>query len=182
MAEQLRSCNTSARGWEREKELCACAARLYSAESFLYKLLNSTLRNRDDSKVDTLGPFCFLLWRHVRSNRADDKDQVVYRGMQLTDEMLDEYKATIGRIIFWRAFSSTTKNRKVAEQFGNTLFIIAVKYNEMHMSELSDISSLSLYPQEEEVLLNPNSDFQIIKIEYDSISKKYLIYLEYVVI
>lgn len=182
MAEELRSCDTRIRGWVGGTEICACAVRLYSAESFLYKLLNSTMRNNDYTKVDTLGPFCFLLFHYVSNNIESDKDQVRYRGMQLTDEMLNEYKAAIGQLVRWPAFTSTTKNREVAEQFGNTLFIITVKYYEMLRQELSDISSLSLYSEEEEVLLGPQSEFEVTKIEYNAVSKKQLIYLEKLVL
>ena len=34
---------------------------LYSKESFLYKVINKTLREQDWTKIPTLGPFCFLL-------------------------------------------------------------------------------------------------------------------------
>ncbi|CAF3434328.1 unnamed protein product [Rotaria socialis] len=49
MADELKCC-------KGDEEIKRCAARLYSAESFLYKLLNQTLRNEDMSKIETLGP------------------------------------------------------------------------------------------------------------------------------
>ena len=56
-----------------------CAARLYTAESFLYKLVNSSLRSNDMSKMDTLGPFCYLLYHRLRLDRVRG-DQILYRG------------------------------------------------------------------------------------------------------
>lgn len=41
---------------KNEQEVCTCAAELFSAEPFLYKAINSSLRNNDMSMVDTLGP------------------------------------------------------------------------------------------------------------------------------
>ena len=114
MADQLRTAKNI-------KEIQACAARRYSAESFLYKLVNATLRNKDMSKADTLGPFCSLLRVHVSEN-DDIPDQLLYRGMALIKEMIEEYKQCVGAEIVWPAFTSTTKDRRVAEKFGNTLF------------------------------------------------------------
>ena len=39
-------------------ELCLY---LYTRDTFLYKLINQVLRDRDMTKVDTLGPFCSIL-------------------------------------------------------------------------------------------------------------------------
>jgi hypothetical protein len=166
MGEQLRSCTN-------DEEILACVARLYSAESFLYKLLNTTLRNKDMSKLDTLGPFCVLLWLHLRSNK-DKRDQLLYRGTTLTDEMIEEYKQAVGDQIIWNSFTSTSKDRRIAERFGNTLFIILVKDE---TKWLSDISSLSHYPHEQEVLLQNHCVFTIDKIERDPKNGKYSIYM-----
>jgi hypothetical protein len=166
MAEQLRSCRS-------DEEILACVPRLYSAESFLYKLLNTTLRNKDMSKLDTLGPFCVLLWLHLRNNN-DKRDQLLYRGMTLTDEMVEEYKQAVGHKIVWHSFTSTSKDHRIAEQFGNTLFIILLK----DLSKwLSDISSLSHYPHEQEILLQNHCVFTIDKIERDPENGKYSIYM-----
>ncbi|CAF5028699.1 unnamed protein product [Rotaria sp. Silwood1] len=77
--------------WRDSWELQACAARLYAAESFLYKLLNSTLRNKVMSKANTLGPFCYLLWMYLRFD-DDIGRSTLYRGADLTAEMIEEYK------------------------------------------------------------------------------------------
>ncbi|CAF3293836.1 unnamed protein product [Rotaria sp. Silwood2] len=120
MAEQLRSC-------KHDKEIGQCVARLYSASSFLSELVNSTLRNDDMSKLDTLGPFCWLLDHRLGWNEGG-WDCHVYRGMTLTDEMIEEYKQAIGQNIIWPAFTSTTLNRQVAEFYcANTLFIIDIQ-------------------------------------------------------
>lgn len=49
MAHQLRTCGHT------EREIFTCAARLYSADKFLFKLINSVLRCLDvsNTKVDT---------------------------------------------------------------------------------------------------------------------------------
>ncbi len=43
------------------QEIERCCVFLYTAESFLYQLVNSTLRATDCDKIDTLGAYCYLL-------------------------------------------------------------------------------------------------------------------------
>ncbi|UJR07219.1 hypothetical protein I4U23_011507 [Adineta vaga] len=138
MVKQLRQCESV---WKLQQ----CAARLYSAESFLYKLVNSTLRNGVMSKANTLGPFCYILWTFLRSNETFAL-QTVYRGADLTAEMIEEYKRAIGADIKFPAFTSTSKRVDVAAHFGNTLFIIKLFLGQ----NVQDISYLSYYPGEEE--------------------------------
>ncbi|CAF3278902.1 unnamed protein product [Rotaria sp. Silwood2] len=156
-----------------QDEIIACAVRLYSAETFLYKLVNATLRADDRSKIDTLGAYCYLLHRRVSYN---DKYQIVYRGANLMQAMIDDYKASINAWIRWLAFTSTSRDRGQAENFGsNTLFIIKLLGRYIHMS---DISSISYFPHEQEVLLDAGTIFKVEKVEYNSTSRKYLVHLE----
>ena len=170
MAERLRSCTDM-------KELQKYTVTLYSAASFLYGLLNSTLRNHDDSKIDTLGPFSYLLWQYLVLDKNNDV-KLVYRGVNLTQEMIEEYKQAISdegfrftkKKVIWPAFTSTTKDRQVAEIYGNTLFII-----NLLDGNRKDISSLSIFPDEQEVLLGNDSAFVVDNAEYKSITEKHTI-------
>ncbi len=45
------------------------------------------------------------------------KFQMVYRGATLTSDMIEEYKAMIGKVITWLPFISTSKDRQEAELF-----------------------------------------------------------------
>ncbi|CAF1109342.1 unnamed protein product [Didymodactylos carnosus] len=157
------------------KEIRECAARLYSAESFLYKLINTVLRADDKSKVDTLGAYCYLLDDYLM-NSNDHGELTVYRGCTLTDEMIAEYKHFVGKWISWLAFTSTTKAPQVAEMFSrNTLFIIHIR--DTSQCYKCDISSLSQFTHEQEVLLTAAHYFYVTKIKRDRQSQKYLIYL-----
>ncbi|CAF5167690.1 unnamed protein product [Rotaria magnacalcarata] len=84
MGDELKCCKS-------DEEIKRCAARLYSAESFLYKLLSQTLINEGMSKIETLGPLCHLLNANMYCD-VSDKEQIVYRGENLTDGILEEYK------------------------------------------------------------------------------------------
>lgn len=159
MAHQLRTCGHT------EREIFACAARLYSSDKFLFKLINSVLRCLDvsNTKVHTLGPFCWLLVNYL-SKEKPKESFTVYRGGTLTDKMIEEYKNAVNRRIYWASFISTTRNEKVADMFKkNTLFII--KITAKYEVTLGDISSVSLFPDEEEVLLALGSHFEVERVE-----------------
>lgn len=151
---------------------------IYTRECFLYKLLNKALREEDLSKVDTLGPFCDLLWNSLQSEDLKSKYQFtgsVYRGATLEPEEIEAYKNSIKKAPKeWLGFSSTSKTRTLAEIYsGNTLFIINVPSQSQHL----DISTVSNFPDEQEVLLGASTSFQTENVTYDEITKKHHIYL-----
>ncbi|CAF3987147.1 unnamed protein product [Rotaria sp. Silwood2] len=151
---------------------------LYTRECFLYKLLNKALREEDLSKVDTLGPFCDFLWNSLSSENLKSKYQftgLVYRSASLELDEIDAYKNSIKKNPKeWLGFSSTSKNRALAEIYdGNTLFIINVPSQSQHL----DISTISNFPVEEEVLLGASTSFQIEHVKYDETTRKHHIYL-----
>jgi len=83
-------------------------------ETFVYSLLNISSRNKDASKINTLGPFSLALATSVagaEANRAIDNESLplhdpsklpdhstavtLYRGLKLTQAEIDEYKSYI---------------------------------------------------------------------------------------
>lgn len=168
------------------KEILEFAVKLYTAESFLYKLINKVMREADMCKgmlLDqkdreygkTLGPYCGLLDKYLRDSPKQENIKV-YRCATLTDEMIHDYKTHIGSTAWWDAFSSTTKNKHKALEFGgNTLFVIYIPYGLGRAGV--NISSLSEYPNEEEILLQPAIRVEIANVEYDSNIQKHKINL-----
>ncbi|CAM4753623.1 unnamed protein product [Rotaria magnacalcarata] len=161
-----------------ESDIYKHCAWLYTRECFLYKLLNQCLREHDVSKISTLGPFTYLLHQYLKSETSYGPLQpinkrlqsLVYRGGNLTPEMINCYK--IDECGHWPAFTSTTKNRSKAENFGNTLFIIDLT----SIPVGADLASISSFPEEEEILLSATTCFFITNIEKSSDGKT-LIYL-----
>ncbi|CAF4876698.1 unnamed protein product [Rotaria sp. Silwood1] len=152
---------------------------IYTRESFLYRLVNATLRENDLSKLYNLGAFCWLLFHCDCSSTFLSLGYAgkLYRGAQLDKDTIESYRQAIGLVKTWDAFSSTSKNRKKAETFGNTLFIISLAKSAKYRYSGMDISSLSLYPDEEEVLIRASRNFFVDNIEQDNVTGKYLIYL-----
>ena len=158
-------------------EIAKCCIYQYTCETFLYKLINNALREQDWSKVDTLGPFCHLLSMVDTASTLVNCHRykgLVYRGMKLTKAQIRSYEEAIGQgLKQWLNFSSTSRNREAAENFGNTLLIIDLQsdYHGLH------IASISRYPKEDEVLLRASQTFWVKEVKYDLTSKKYHIYV-----
>ncbi len=148
-------------------EVCV---HLYTRESFLYRVLNTALRDSDHSKIETMGPLCFLIrnYSHVCQGFVG----TVYRGLDLSPSTITSYKQAVNMWRTWPSFTSTSKNRKMAEIRGNTLFIITIRPIKFSSAVRAyDISSISQFPSEEEVLLPAGVSFQIINVDQKSYEK-----------
>ncbi|CAF1550097.1 unnamed protein product [Adineta ricciae] len=156
-------------------ELSEMCIRFYTKDSFLYYVLNKALREQDYSKLDTLGPFCYIL--RLYSRRLQNYIGTVYRGVELDFTTVEAYKKHVGEWKSWPAFTSTSKDRQMAEMFGNTLFIIEIADVKLSSPRTYDISHISSYPHEEEILLPAGISFQILKVEQDP-TQKYIIHLK----
>ncbi|CAF1380666.1 unnamed protein product [Rotaria sordida] len=178
MAKMLRETKNS--GME---EVWRCCAYLYTLESFLYKTLNAAMRLVGDkeqekvwrSKICTLGPFCLLLWDDPFNTKLTTK-KTLYRGATLTKEQIDAYTIMAkGKKAYgsFQAYTSCSRNRDKAEEFGNTLFIM-----EVLIAFIADLSPLSEYSAEEEELVTPGVCFRVGSVEFDSKKNKHLIHLE----
>ena len=81
------------------EEVWKQCAYLYTMESFLYKILNTTMKLIGDkekeevwrSKVSTLGPFCLLLWDSP-FNKEVIKSKAIYRGADLKPAEIAQYE------------------------------------------------------------------------------------------
>lgn len=154
--------------------------QFYTDDIFLYKLVNTTLRETDHTKFDTLGPFCYLLKYIALLNLYPVYlyEKIVYRSAQLDDKDIDQYRNAMNdsQLKQWLAFTSTTKKLEVAEFFqGNTLFIIQLPIDKYSFG--MDISSYSTFPQEEEVLLPTQICFKVDNVEFNEDKNKTMIYL-----
>ncbi|UJR11924.1 hypothetical protein I4U23_016102 [Adineta vaga] len=80
-------------------------------DCYIYQVVNTALRENDEKKVSTLGPFCYLLLNHIGQDskeKSSFRDRVhrvlhpnethsviVYRGDSASDEVIEEYKKAI---------------------------------------------------------------------------------------
>lgn len=149
---------------------------IFTRDSFWFKLINQItqdLKYIQSDRVKTIGPFCYLLHEYLKWNITMPDCSIVYRGVNLTDEQrLNFMKSNI----HFSSFTSTSKNRNVADIFGNTLLIIELNQPTTRCG--SDISMISNFPDEEEFLILPGSIFDFVKYEYDQSKNKHIHYLK----
>jgi hypothetical protein len=163
--------------YKKIEDVWKCCVYIYTLESFLYKILNRTMRligNKEDeqnwqSKIHTLGPFCLLLWDDPINKKPITK-KILYRGADLKPEQIATYQDMANNkneYGSFQAFSSCSRNRRSSEKFGNTLFIMNVD-----VAFIADVSQLSEYPNEEEELITPGVCFRVRRVEFDHKNKK----------
>ena len=181
-AEKLASMMMEKKG-KKMKEVWQHCAYLYTLESFLYKTLNAAMRLVGDgerrevwrNKVQTLGPFGLLLWDDPFNTRMR-RGITLYRGAKLNKEEITKYGEMAnnpGEYRSFQAYTSCSRNREKANQFGNALFIMEVVF-----AFIADLSHLSEYSVEEEELITPGVCFSVQRLEFDQKTKKPLIYLK----
>ena len=145
-----------------EREILKCCVYLYTLESFLYRLMNRVLRENDKTKMDTVAPFCYFLTEAIWSDTLADERfyGIVYRGIRVPRETICHYEETIGAYKYWYGFSSTSKRLDQAGSFGNCLFAI-----DTSAVGGFTVSSLSEFPNEDEIILPPGTTLRIDKVE-----------------
>ena len=158
MVEQLRTYSGKSR--REVSELCMA---FYTQHCFLYSVLNQALRECDLTKLETLGPFAYLLSNYVRTGK--EYYGTVYRGARLTPSHIEQYKKALGTWKSWPAYTSTSQEVSVAQTFGNTLFVITIVGGLPTTSRAFDISGLSSSPAEHEVLIPPGTSFLVQSID-----------------
>ncbi|CAF1302510.1 unnamed protein product [Rotaria sordida] len=165
-------------------EIAKCCARLYCMESFLYKKMNEIMRIGIDetyqalwqNKLSTFGPFAILLFNSQRTLAlpAAAKNTTVYCGVNLSSEQIEQYRRITSlpeanrKCDQFRAFTSTSRNKEKAQEFGNVLFVIEI-------AEV-DGCDVSLYSEfdEEEYLLEPRFYFSIKSCLFDNTINKWI--------
>lgn len=164
------------------REVWKCCANLYTKESFLYKRINEIMRligskkheNIWRNKLETLGPFCLLLWDNPFSNKTTERGTILYRGAKLDKKQLTAFRKECSKKDkpqhSFQSFLSCSRNRSVAEMFGNVLFIMTVKH-----AFSVDLQPYSAYNNEEEELLFPGVCFTIDRVEQTD--DKHVVYL-----
>ncbi|CAF1368148.1 unnamed protein product [Rotaria sp. Silwood1] len=167
-----------------------CCIKLYTKDSFLFHIVNNALRDDDGTKLDTLGPYGYLLYnyigRHTKRHccllifyRNKSRSITVYRGDHVSDKLIAEYRQGTDRkeIYFkWNLIVSTSFDRTVAQVFSiNILYVIKIeRYSCIYQYII--LKENTYFQDEREVLLRAGIRFRIIKVEFDIISGRHEIH------
>jgi hypothetical protein len=153
----------------------------YSAETGFYQVINKALALEPlftaELKVNkSFHSFVgvFLYHKALKKYRYTGK---CYRGMKLSTKDFEEnYK--VGEQLLIKPFISTSKSRHIAEQFATTppissrplsvlcIYTIPDRTLSYRDNVALDISSISQYPHEEEVLILPYTSLQVQSINH----------------
>jgi tetratricopeptide (TPR) repeat protein len=150
----------------------------YTKDSFVYRILNKALQVQD---IDLLFPFAFYI-RDVKEQlqklheTQSEKYTRVYRGQFMSTEEVNVLKNSERNLISINAFFSTSADTEVANVYvapstkDNTLesvlFEIDIDPNETGVKPFADISAMSAFDREMEVLMMPGSIFRLNKIHF----------------
>ena len=153
----------------------------YTKETFVYKLINKALRTED---IEQLYLFRYyisdlskqLAHKYELIKNGVEKKFRLYRGTPTTIQEFERLKANIGKLFAVNSYWSTSRNRSsaltFAKPFRHNPDVVAVLYEiecnleDQHDSAIfADISDLSYFNSEEEILFDAGSIFRIEKIQ-----------------
>ena len=153
----------------------------YTHETFLYKMLNLALRTLDVKTIIKMGFFLHDLHSQIVQlyNEQFTKKEysysfIVYRGQALIIKDFDMLMKSVGGLISFNNFLSTTRMKDIALQFAyggenlpgrvGILFIIDIDPSNSS-TVFADITNISYYKKESEILFSMHSVFRIKSIE-----------------
>lgn len=143
--------------------------RLWSLESPpFYRLVNQSLAECDIADVHLLR---FILYDYFELFNAKLLPYYVgtlYRGIQTSEEEIAALLSLVGEQIYFVCFTSTSKNLARATMGGNVLIEIHTltqqQQQECRTQTNADISSVSQFPEEEEVIYAPLTKFLLLGV------------------
>ncbi|CAF0732441.1 unnamed protein product [Adineta steineri] len=155
----------------------------YTKDSFLYKVLNQTLRiEKDINNIFKLRLFITDLISQLRNLQSDqrhigDHSLLVYRGQGMRIKEIQQLKSAIGKSIRCNQFLSTSLDRDTgllhAEgarcdlNLEGVVITIELDSNNINnnTAPFANISQHSVFPDEDEILLSMNSTLLLESVE-----------------
>lgn len=157
----------------------------YTSEFFYYKYINKFLREGNFDLFRKLSnhisKFIYYLYEYKKT-QIQNNEGFVYRNMNITQGEFNNYLSSIGQVICYPAFTSTSLeqncncgNFEIQNQ--NVMIKLIIKLN--GSKSVVCISKNSAFPNEKEYLFMPFSFFKITNIKkgFGSLNNPHLIYL-----
>jgi len=152
--------------------------QMYTQETFLYKRVNTLLKEENWRELDNLAPYIFYLVKAFEAKTLAPKPEdlkawsYLYRAMALDQEALSFYDPSKTKYFSWFAFTSTSRNPAVVEMFksaapviGKIQVLFTFDISECCPSQLANISKVSDFKNEQEVIIAPTTQYEIISKE-----------------
>ncbi|CAF1490111.1 unnamed protein product [Didymodactylos carnosus] len=147
--------------------------RLWSLESPIpfYRLVNRALAECSTDDIHYLRFIIYDYFELFYAKLLPYFAGTLYRGISMTEDNIVILMSLEGQKIYFVCFTSTSKNRARAQVGGNVLFEIetlsAKGQDAQKLHSNADISIVSQFPEEEEVLYAPLATFQVMNIIRD---------------
>jgi hypothetical protein len=184
---------------KRIEKLQDCCVKLYTKNCYIYRVVNTALRDDDRTKLDTLGPYCYLVYnnigRHLKDylsirhrlrqavHPTESQSMIVYRGDHVSREIIKGYQQAAGdknKYFKWLSFVSTSLNREVAESFGCNLLYIIELQRQLTNDQFTNLQGKSVMEHEQEILLRPGMRFRVDSVKFDDDTGRQLVYIKIV--
>ena len=142
----------------------------YTLEGFYYKYLNKFLREGNFNAFRILSShiakFIFKLYDYREKNISLQKKSDLYRKMYINPKEVKLYKDSIGRVICYPAFTSTSisLNAFTPMKYDDKLELVLLVIKQNNTKSVISIKEFSEYQNEEEYLFLPFSFFKIEKV------------------
>ena len=153
----------------------------YTQEPFIFRVLNKALRKQN---IDVLYQYRFLI-RDISDQLCEQKQMNepqlhVYRGQAMANEEFERVTRTKNQFVRFNSFLSTSKDEDIARGFAISsltlgqneklvLFDIEINTEMNDIRPYADISHLSQFPEEKEVLFMCGSVFRLITVIHDDL-------------
>ena len=159
--------------------------RNYTKESFYYKQLNKFLREGDLDAFRTLSShmskFIFNLYDYRKKNNNIHETSNLFRKIYINKDDINEYKNSIGRVICYPAFTSTSiiEDAFIPHKYNPEDELVKIIINQNNTKSAVLISQFSEFPNEKEYLFLPFSFFKIedVKLKNGNELNPHLIFL-----
>jgi hypothetical protein len=161
------------------------AIKWYTTDSFLYRLLNNSLRLED---IDTLFKLRYYIYdlhnqlaqlqiSYIQSLPINEPILTLYRGQRINITELKKLRENVGKLISMNSFLSTTNDVQAAVFFSgdgsldnpetevSVLYQISIDIRVPHSIPFAKVNYVSVYKDEDEVLFSMASVFEIGAVE-----------------
>lgn len=162
------------------------AVKWYTRDTFLYRLLNKALRTENATSLYLFRTFivdlCDLLETEFKKLKGTEDELLLYRGQQMAENEIEKLRLSGNSLISTNGFFSTTRDEGIAKGFAKkpsgrsdlTPVLFRVRAStKLEKVVFADITGLSEFAGEQEVLFSIGAVFQIGKVEYDQVDKMY---------
>ncbi|CAF0967697.1 unnamed protein product [Rotaria sordida] len=159
------------------------AIRWYTRESCFYRMMNKALRVQDFDMLFALRFFITDIAKQIKSEHekfirtSDNRNMIcVYRGQITGNDELELMKKSIGKFLSMNSFLSSSRDRSTALHFARSTpktdgfqqIIFEIEINpRLQTKAFADVTQVSYYQNEDEVLIMLGALFRIEKVNED---------------